>query len=246
MKPLEATMSPFRLRLRPPSPFGLLALAKPQLPQQTRPFSLPSLSELTSPPTPRSLHAARTLPYPSELVYSVISDIGSYSTFLPFCSSSRVHTWTTPPSDPFGDRYPATATLTVGWGPFKAESYTSRVYCVPGSVVEAVSGEAQPSTDSQLLRRLGYGAEETGAASANEDGGLFRSLVTRWDVRPGVGAGPPRTDVSLKIRYLFANPLHQVAVGGVADQVAGMMIEAFESRAQKLYDGWLRKELEKR
>jgi coenzyme Q-binding protein COQ10 len=232
-------MPPILLRSRRPlrPPRSLIHL-KPHL-HQTRPFSLPFLSDLTSTPTPKTLRTSKTLPYPSELLYKIISDIDSYSSFLPFCTSSRVHAWTVP-KPPVG-RCPALATLTVGWGPFTAESYTSRVYCVPGSVVEAVSGSAEPSTDRELLRAVGYdGDGEQGGWE--QPGDLFKSLVTRWDVKPAVGKAHMTTDVSLSIRYLFANPLHQVAVGGVADEVADKMIRAFEARAEKLYDGWARQE----
>jgi coenzyme Q-binding protein COQ10 len=208
------------------------------------------LSDLTSTQEPRTIHASKTLSYPSELLYKIISDIDSYSTFLPFCTSSRVHAWTKPrrqsdPSEHLPCRYPALATLTVGWGPFAAESYTSRVYCVPGSIVEAVSGGAEPSTDRDTLRAVGYDLEEHDRAGRGQAGDLFKSLVTRWHVKPaaqGVGGNDSvTTDVSLSIRYMFANPLHQVAVGGVADDVADKMIRAFEARAQKLHAGWVQK-----
>lgn len=220
-----------RLGLRPPLP---LALPKPHN-HQARAFSLPSLSDL-SPSNPRTLRARRTLPYPPSLLYAIISDIPHYSSFLPFCTSSIVHSWTrtTPP-------LPSLATLTVGWGPFPAESYTSRVYCVPGSTVEAVSGREAvgPSTGWDVLRRYGYeeGGQSRKAGDRREgDGELFERLVTKWTVKPvGGGNGETTTDVDLRIDYLMANPIHQVAVGGVADQVADKMIRAFEGRAEELY-----------
>jgi coenzyme Q-binding protein COQ10 len=217
-----------------------LALPKPHL-HQTRPFSLPSLSDLSniSSSTPRTLTASRNLPYPPALLYSIISDIPSYSSFLPFCTSSVVHTYT-----PTAPRLPVLATLTVGWGPFPAESYTSRVYCVPGETVEAVSGNAGPSTTWDVLRRHGYEerAAKGGAVAGDKrdgDGELFESLVTKWTVRPVEGG----TDVDLRIDYLMANPLHQIAVGGVADQVADKMIRAFEARAERLHADRQRKEM---
>ncbi|KAJ9134707.1 hypothetical protein NKR19_g8537 [Coniochaeta hoffmannii] len=228
---------PARLALRPPP----LAIPKPSSPLiSRRQFSLPSLPSFQSPGRPASLTASRQLPYPPSLLYSIISDIPSYSAFLPFCTSSVVHAWT-----PTVPRYPSLATLTVGWGPFPAESYTSRVYCVPGQTVEAVSGDAGPSTRWDVLRRHGYeerssGGERTGDKRRG-DGELFESLVTKWTVRP-VGGGETKTDVDLRIDYLMANPLHQLAVGGVADQVADKMIRAFEARAQRLYADWQRRE----
>lgn len=233
-------MTALGLRLQPLRP--LLALPKPALAHHPRPFSLPSLSDLSnlsSPTAPKTITAHRTLPYPSPLLYSIIAAIPLYSTFLPFCTASTTHasTPTTPP-------LPALASLTVGWGPFPAESYTSRVYCVPGSTVEAVSGDSAPSTPWAVLRRYGYdeAADGRGGVRREGDGELFRSLRTKWTVEPVEGTGGETTDVHLRIDYLLANPLHQIAVGGVADQVADKMIRAFEARAAKLYGEWKRTE----
>lgn len=175
-----------------------------------------------NPPPPKTLRARRILPYPPAHVYALIADIDSYSAFLPHCTHSRVTRWTTTtpasandnsnssnnPADPAHHRrgllrrLPAQADLTVGWGPV-AQTYTSRVYCVPGSVVEAVSGADAPgpSIPRDVLRRAGYGDDdfsgmdsglgspmtrEGGVAekSATEGGGIFKSLVTRWTVEP--------------------------------------------------------------
>jgi coenzyme Q-binding protein COQ10 len=59
-------------------------------------------------------------------------------------------------------------------------------------------------------------------------------LGTRWTVEPA-GVEKDKTDVRLDIRYRFANPAYGLAVGKVADEVAGMMVEAFEKRARELY-----------
>lgn len=113
------------------------------------------------------------------------------------------------------------------------------MYCVPGKTVEAVSGQAGPSTGWDVLRRYGYEEQQAGTRDKREgDGELFNSLVTKWTVKSvegEMGKGETQTDVDLRIDYLLANPIHQVAVGGVADQVADKMIRAFEARAEKLY-----------
>ncbi|KAB5550943.1 polyketide cyclase/dehydrase and lipid transporter [Coniochaeta sp. 2T2.1] len=234
-----AGFSPLRPLLSKP-----LSHFSPLTTPQTRHFSLPDLSTLSSSlnPKPQTISASRQLPYPSRLLYSIISDIDSYATFLPFCNSSVVHSHT--PSTP---RLPSLATLTVGWGPFPSESYTSRVYCVPGRTVEAVSGEAGPSTGWDVLRKYGYEREiQDGVGKRREgDGELFRSLVTKWSVTPVGGEEGRKTEVDLRIEYLMNNPLHQVAVSGVADQVADKMIRAFERRAERTYGEWKRKEAER-
>ncbi|KAF5671541.1 Coenzyme Q-binding protein [Fusarium heterosporum] len=160
---------------------------------------------------PQRLTANRTLPYPSEPLYDLIADVDSYSSFVPYCSRSRVTRWSDP--DPAtGRRYPTLADLHVGWGGFD-EVFTSQLRCIPGESVEAVSGETAPG---------GTGPD----ASA-----VFRSLVTRWSMRSITGSHSPRTEVHLAIDFQFTNPLYGAVSAAVSDKVAGMMIQAFEKRA---------------
>ncbi|KAF4983627.1 hypothetical protein FZEAL_979 [Fusarium zealandicum] len=162
---------------------------------------------------PQRLTAIRTLPYSYEPLYDLIADVDSYSSFVPYCSRSRVTRWSEPDSTT-GRRFPALADLHVGWGGFD-EVFTSRLRCIPGESVEAVSGETAPG---------GSGPD----ASA-----VFRSLVTRWSVRPIAGPPAPRTEVHLSIDFQFTNPLYGAVSAAVSDKVAGMMIEAFEKRARE-------------
>ncbi|UPK93590.1 hypothetical protein LCI18_004525 [Fusarium solani-melongenae] len=162
---------------------------------------------------PQRLTATRTLPYPSEPLYDLISDVDSYSSFVPYCSKSRVTRWSDPDSET-GRRYPTLADLHVGWGGFD-EVFTSRLRCVPGRSVEAISGDITPG---------GSGPD----ASA-----VFRNLVTRWSVRPIAGPPTPRTEVHLNIDFQFTNPLYGAVSAAVSDKVAALMIEAFEKRARQ-------------
>jgi len=137
------------------------------------------------------------------------------------------------------DKWPALADLTVGWGPF-TQSYTSRVYCVPGSVVEAVSGAAETTIPARTLEGVGY---DVGSDKARERGaaaGIFESLVTRWTVHPApagaVGVpGTEWTEVILSVQFRFVNPALGFAVGQLADDKLDEMVQAFESRARRLY-----------
>ena len=163
------------------------------------------------PPRPHTLHARRILPYTPAQLFAIIADIDSYRFFLPNCTASQVTAWTSPspvslaaqPEEQQQQRWPALADLTVGWGPF-TQSYTSRVYCIPGSVVEAVSGTAQTTIPASVLAQAGYGVlgaiEGEGKSTLSNNGasgasttGIFESLVTRWTVRaappPGTGRG---------------------------------------------------------
>ncbi|KAK1760635.1 coenzyme Q-binding protein COQ10, mitochondrial [Echria macrotheca] len=221
---------------------------------QTQPLSTFLTSLLPSSPNPQStplqsLHARRILPYPPSHLYTLISDIDAYRFFLPNCTASRVTAWTRP--SPQKQKHPAQADLTIGWGPF-TQSYTSRVYCVPGSVVEAVSGSAHTTIPSETLREVGYDDDHLGVGLLPQKGGgtgIFESLVTRWTVTPvpvpGTNstaattgkAGGKWTEVTLSVQFRFANPALGFAVGQLADDKVDEMVQAFEERARRLYKG---------
>lgn len=168
------------------------------------------------PPPPQHLQARRRLPYRSSDLFRVIADVDSYARFVPYCVASKVTAWTTaaaaapPPSastttttttnagasaaGPSADgtgpspptRWPARATLRVGFGSL-TEDYGSVVVCAPAAgVVEALSGaEARSGLGAAELEACGHGALVRGGGGG-EDGpenGIFRSLVTRWTVR---------------------------------------------------------------
>ncbi|KAK1659485.1 dehydrase and lipid transport-domain-containing protein [Colletotrichum godetiae] len=202
-----ATTRPF---LRLPAPLRTTLTSR--TPSTRRPFF--NLPNLTPPTTPQVLTATRTMPYPSPQLYDVISDVDAYQTFVPYCAASRVTSWSAPDQANGGRRYPTQADLRVGWGGFE-ETFTSRLHCVPGESVEAISG-----------------ADVEGASPGNggEGGAVFRSLVTKWQLRPlTTGTG---TEVDLVIRFQFANPLYSAVSAAVSEKVAGVMIEAFQKRVK--------------
>ncbi|KAK1454104.1 polyketide cyclase/dehydrase and lipid transporter [Colletotrichum paranaense] len=207
-----ATARPL-LRLPPPLRTSLTSRTRLTTPSRRPFFNLPNLAPST---TPQVLTATRTMPYPSTQLYDVISDVDAYQTFVPYCAASRVTAWSAPDPDPAngGRRYPTQADLRVGWGGFE-ETFTSRLHCVPGKSVEAISG-----------------ADVEGASPGNggEGGAVFRSLVTKWQLRPlASGTG---TEVDLVIRFQFANPLYSAVSAAVSEKVAGVMIEAFQKRVK--------------
>ncbi|KAK0670808.1 dehydrase and lipid transport-domain-containing protein [Cercophora samala] len=245
---LSNPTSPPRRPLHSPLPLPPLPLPQPPLPPQSRQFtSPPPLQFLTSllpslPPLPKSplttLTATKTLPYPPHQIYHLISDINSYRHFLPHCTHSLItsHTPTT--------SLPLTADLTVGWGPL-TQSYTSRVYCIPCTTVEAVSGNATPTIPPHVLQQHGYHDDVTEGGKGGKgdkkgggglEGGVFESLCTKWTVRE-VGKGTEtgtETEVRLTVTFQFANPAVGLAVQGVADEMVGRMIAAFEGRAREV------------
>lgn len=118
---------------------------------------------------------------------------------------------------------------------------------MPGSVVEALSGEgARSGIAPDVLARHGL-RDDGGDGDGDGDGGrgrgsvgnegVFKTLVTRWTVTPVADSQTTTTqwsDVDLNIRFQFANPLYAAVSSAVADKVAPVMIEAFVERARKV------------
>lgn len=193
---------------------------------------------------PQHLTATRILPYPSSKLYTLIADIDSYSSFVPYCTGSKVTKWSAP--DANGNKWPAEADLSVGWGGYE-ETFTSKNFCVPGSIVEALSGSAVTNLPkSQLLH---YSAVDT-PGPPND---TFTNLSTRWSIRPFHYKPPPasgspqvdntheaareQTEVHLVLDFEFKNPVYGALSKALAPKIAGIMIEAFEVRARALLDG---------
>lgn len=212
-----------------------------------RPHTSASRSFITLPGLPgaeaQSLTATRILPYKSSSLYTIIADIDSYSTFLPYCQDSKVTKWSEP--DANGKRWPSEADLKVGWAGLE-ETFTSRTFCIPGLVVEALGGDALTSLPKSELAH--HAATFNSPAKANS---IFQSLSTRWTVKPfhyKPPSGTPQTDkseheardrteVRLSIDFQFGNPVYAALSKAVAPKVAGIMIEAFEARARKVLGG---------
>ncbi|TVY58231.1 Coenzyme Q-binding protein coq10, mitochondrial [Lachnellula cervina] len=202
-----------------------------------------SRSFITLPGTEaQTLTATRILPYNSKSLYTLIADIDSYSSFLPYCLSSRVTKWSAPDKD--GKRWPSEADLKIGWGGYE-ETFTSRLFCVPGSIVEALGGEAVTSLPRADLEHHKETLDSPAISNA-----IFQSINTQWRVKPfhyKPPTGRPQTDnteepardrteVHLILNFQFSNPLYAALSKAVAPKVAGIMIEAFEVRARKLLD----------
>jgi coenzyme Q-binding protein COQ10 len=189
-----------------------------------------------------SLSETRILPYKYTSLYALIADVDSYSSFLPYCQDSKVTEWSAKDKD--GKIWPAKADLTVGWGGYE-EKFTSRLFCIPNSMVEALGGDAQTTLSKDNLNHY-FSTSDTPIAV-----NIFKSLSTKWTVKPfhyKPPSGRPQTDnavhpardqteVHLTINFQFSNPLYAGLSKAVAPKVAGVMIEAFERRARKLLDG---------
>jgi coenzyme Q-binding protein COQ10 len=168
--------------------------------------------------------------------------VEKYSAFLPYCKSSVVTKWSKPDSN--GKKWPSEAELVVGWNALE-ETFTSKIYCVPGSVVEAVGGRGVTTLSKDLIQ---HHQDDSPSSNKAVEEGILTHLLTRWSVRdfpykppPGNSAGQVRpkehTQVGLTIEYQFSNPMYSAMSGAVADKVAGAMIEAFERRVKSVLDG---------
>ena len=199
--------------------------------QQQRTF-LPFSSSLnplaSSDATPKqTLTASRTLPCPSPKIYAIIADVSSYDTFLPFCSRSTVTKWSAPVN---GKKWPSEAELEVGWKGV-TEKFTSRIYCIPGRVVEAIGGNTETTLRKEDIR---HHAEGDALSGKGRDASVLSHLLTRWTVKDAAAGGAPKTHVDLAIEFQFANPIYSAMSSAVADQVAGYMIGAFEKRVKEV------------
>ncbi|KAG6356742.1 hypothetical protein INS49_014616 [Diaporthe citri] len=166
---------------------------------------------------PLTINVSRTLPYPREKLYDLIVDVDAYSSFLPYCQHSRVTAWSKQPgadgATGGGRAWPTEGELTVGFGPI-TQSYTSRIVCVPGRSIEALSGKQE------------------GAPA----GSPFESLVTKWTVGDAIvkRIGTWST-VDLDLTMRLADPLVQMMLSKVVDETATKMVDAFEQRARELF-----------
>ncbi|KAF2134225.1 hypothetical protein P153DRAFT_307217 [Dothidotthia symphoricarpi CBS 119687] len=173
---------------------------------------------------PQTLTARRILPYASAPVYSIIADIPNYHAFLPYCHSSDITQWSAP-DQTYSRRWPSEGILTSGYGNI-TESFTSRVYCVPGKVVESVGGKTETSLSREEVSHHLKGGEQKAG-----DVALLTHLRSKWTIEE---LGKDKTEVTLALEFAFANPLYAALSGGAAPKVADRMIRAFEERVGSL------------
>lgn len=204
----------------------------------------------------QTLTAQRTLRYPSSVIYEIISDVASYSQFVPFCQGSIVTKYSSPASD--GKTYPEEAKLVIGFNESISEEFTSRVYCVPGKAVEAVSGATESTLSGEQIAH--HSPRPTASQDPSRKDTVMSHLLTRWTLRPYPYKPPPtgathpdgvhknheetspisgqeRTEVNLVIEFQFSNPLYAALSSAAAPKVADKMIEAFVQRVEAVMEG---------
>ena len=237
------TLRPFANALRQPQHIPLHRVSPSLAAVQHRRtfFSNPFASEK------QTLTASRTLQYPAKVIYDTISDVSSYSSFIPYCQSSVV-TKSSKPAEEDGKSYPEEAKLTIGFNNDVSEEFWSRVYCQPGRVVEAVSGRTNTALSSEAVPHHNERPAAEQDPTRNES--VLTHLSTTWTLRPFPYKPPPpsaeqktdgpgieTTDVNLVIEYQFANPVYGALSAAAAPKVAEKMIEAFENRVKAVAEG---------
>lgn len=86
-------------------------------------FSFPGESQT------QAISLTRTLPYSPALLYSVVSNVDEYCTFVPYCTESRITEYNK------DTKQPTKAILCVGWQKFE-EEFESELTCdAPHTVV---------------------------------------------------------------------------------------------------------------
>lgn len=204
----------------------------------------------------QTLTAQRTLRYPAGTIYSIISDVASYSQFVPYCQGSVVTKYSEPASD--GKRYPEEAKLIIGFSDTISEEFTSRVYCVPERIVEAVSGNKLSTLTGDSIKH--HSARPPADQDPSRKDTVMSSLLTRWTLKPYPYKAPPvgavhpdsthknheetnpvpgqeKTEVNLAIEFSFSNPLYAALSSAAAPKVAEKMIQAFENRVKAVLEG---------
>ncbi|WFC98523.1 putative secondary metabolism biosynthetic enzyme [Malassezia yamatoensis] len=150
------------------------------------------------------------LNYSCKELYTIVSDVNSYSKFVPFCVESRILGKTSKPS-PATKQEQATsvvdAELAIGFAALR-ETYVSEVSMRPDDFVKA---RAKPSA-------------------------LFNELSTTWQFTAlPPKQQKPRTRVDFSLQYSFANQLHATLARQTFRSLSTKMIDAFALRAQTLY-----------
>ncbi|CZT18416.1 uncharacterized protein RCC_04261 [Ramularia collo-cygni] len=204
----------------------------------------------------QTLTATRTLQYPSSIIFDIISDVNTYNQFLPFCQGSEVTKTSQPAED--GKTYPEEAKLVVGFNSDIKEEFYSRIYCVPGRIVEAVSGKTRTTLPADSISH--HNARPSADHDPSQDTRVMAHLLTRWTLKPYPYKPPPhdalhkstyqknventnplpgqqKTEVNLAIEFQFSNPLYAALSQAAAPKVAEKMIEAFEKRVRAVVEG---------
>ena len=157
-----------------------------------------------------------------------------------------------------GKTYPEEAKLLIGYNNDVSEEFCSRVYCVPETIVEAVSGSTVTKMKPDQIEHHSERPEADHDPARKAT--VLSQLSTTWTLRPFPYKPPPasamhpetaskntketseedahwKTEVNLTIQYEFANPVYGAMSSAAAPVVADKMIDAFEKRVKAVVEG---------
>ncbi|KIJ70014.1 hypothetical protein HYDPIDRAFT_77093 [Hydnomerulius pinastri MD-312] len=198
-------------------------------------FTLPNLSSLspfpdTNEPETRTYHERKIFPYRRSDLYQIVADVGSYPSFVPYCTGSRI----LQNKRGQGGATVMDAELTVGFLAFQ-ESYVSKVTCRPHESVEAVASSSTP-----LFKTLTTVWRFQPASSNSPHLSMAIPRHSSEQNSTGIASrtssdtdGP--TLVTLDLAFAFANPVHAIASATFFGQVSKLMVKAFEERCVAVY-----------
>ncbi|KAG1770086.1 dehydrase and lipid transport-domain-containing protein [Suillus occidentalis] len=195
-------------------------------------FTLPSFSPFSpnsdERPATQTYHERKIFPYRRIDLYNLVADVGSYPSFVPYCTGSRILERNV---DQDGV-VKMDAELMVGFLAFN-ESYVSRVTCRP---YESVQAEASSSTPLFKTLQTTWRFQPASSMSPHLSSGPplhsdARNSVPMDSHAPD--AGP--TLVTLDIAFAFENPLHSALSAKFFGKVSRLMVQAFEERCLAVY-----------
>ncbi|OXB37018.1 hypothetical protein LQV05_005073 [Cryptococcus neoformans] len=188
-------------------------------------------------------HARKILPYSQVQLYSLVSDVPSYASFIPFCKSSTVLAPSSPGVSstrewvgwkPEDKPFEVLAELAVGFGGLE-ERYVSKVVGKPYESVVATASNQTPMFKT-LTTSWTFSAASSisphpsfGNPSSNSSNSRIPNSATPADPTHGPSL------LTIDLAFSFINPLHRIASQAVLPKVAEKMVEAFEERCLEVW-----------
>lgn len=194
-------------------------------------FTLPNFSPFSPDSDERpaqTYHERKIFPYRRIDLYNLVADVGSYPSFVPYCTGSRI----LERSEDQDGVVKMDAELVVGFLAFN-ESYVSRVTCRP---YESVQAEASSSTPLFKTLQTTWRFQPASSISPHLSSGppLHSDAGNSVPVDSHApDAGP--TLVTLDIAFAFENPLHSALSAQFFGKVSKLMVQAFEERCLAVY-----------
>ncbi|WVR08101.1 hypothetical protein IAU60_005147 [Kwoniella sp. DSM 27419] len=137
-------------------------------------------------------HAKKILPYSQQQLYSLVSDVPSYSSFIPFCNSSTVLTRpvTGQPSESSASSTSGSSSTTAGTPPKGTREWADWKPGTEPFDVLAELGVGFGGLEERYVSKVQGRPFESVTATASKSTPLFKSLLTRWSFSPASTSSP--------------------------------------------------------